>query len=720
MKHNHFKSTTGLILVNILLILGIVLGSLCYSQRIQKIQMEVKISEFENTVESFKKVSQNYLDSEKGYVENWGHYINEEHMTLEEALQFLRTINTNENRIGHIVDMDTFIAYSSYYEPGDDVITTYQRYLNKSDEFSLYMQESMREMFDEENSSFNVLGRYIASETGKTVVSVGVPVHLVDKDYLLLRVMTVSDLRNSWVFPAEYTNGEMGIMTNQGDYVIQSESMTGDDFIDCIETYNFSEENKQKGALQLHIHTTDSDLLQYKNYKGEDCYWYYSSFGNESPLDIVGVIPVKDMEIEDTGMPMVLFVCFCLSVLMILDGMYMKMLNTRLKVSRDLAQQASLAKSNFLSSMSHDLRTPMNAVMGFIQIAKNNLDKPEVAGDCLNKATQAGKQLLTLVNDILDVSKIESGKLVLSKEEVDLQELMKELVGMMQIPMQRKDMHFTCVYTPLPYRFVLADRIRLNQIYTNLLSNAVKYTEVGGNIDVSLKEEKSTVLGNVRTVFRIQDNGIGMDEEFQKHMYDSFTREVKTQINKTQGTGLGLSIVKQMVDLFQGTIECESEAGKGTVFTVTLDLPIVDSATASDETTGSLAVLDVTGLHVLVCEDNNLNWEIVHALLNEAGVSSDRCENGKQCLDVLNKPHTYDAILMDVQMPVMNGLEATKKIRESGNSIPIAAMTADAYAEDIQKCKESGMNYHIAKPIEMSRLMTFLILVQREKQKQVH
>lgn len=265
MKHNHFKSTTGLILVNILLILGIVLGSLCYSQRIQKIQMEVKISEFENTVESFKKVSQNYLNNEKGYVENWGHYINEEHMTLEEALHFLRTVNTNENRIGHIVDMDTFIAYSSYYEPGDNVITTYQRYLNKSDEFSLYMQESMREMFDEKNASFNVLGRYIASENGKTVVSVGVPVHLVDKDYLLLRVMTVSDLRNSWVFPAEYTNGEMGIMTNQGDYVIQSESMTGDDFIDCIETYNFSEKYKEKGALQLHIHTTDSDLLQYKN-----------------------------------------------------------------------------------------------------------------------------------------------------------------------------------------------------------------------------------------------------------------------------------------------------------------------------------------------------------------------------------------------------------------------------------------------------------------------
>ena len=298
--------------------------------------------------------------------------------------------------------------------------------------------------------------------------------------------------------------------------------------MDCIETYNFSEEYKRKGALQLHIHTTDSDLLQYKNYKGEDCYWYYSSFGNASPLDIVGILPVKDIEIEDTGMPMVLFVCFCLSVLLVLDGMYMKKLNTRLKVSRDLAQQASLAKSSFLSSMSHDLRTPMNAVMGFIQIAKNNLDKPEVASDCLNKATQAGKQLLTLVNDILDVSKIESGKLVLSKEEVDLQELMKELVGMMQIPMQRKDMHFTCVYTPLPYRFVLADRIRLNQIYTNLLSNAVKYTEVGGNIDVSLKEEKSTVLGNVRTVFRIQDNGIGMDEEFQKHMYDSFTRSKNT------------------------------------------------------------------------------------------------------------------------------------------------------------------------------------------------
>ena len=362
--------------------------------------------------------------------------------------------------------------------------------------------------------------------------------------------------------------------------------------------------------------------------------------------------------------------------------------------------------------MSHDIRTPLNAVMGMMSIAQKKADDPKTVAECMDKGMHSGKQLMTLINDVLDISRIESGRFTLNPERVNLTEVVHDLTEMLESAMKQKNIILECDCGRLPYKCVKADRTRLDQIYVNLLTNAVKYTEPGGKIRLQLYEDE--ILGNsteTRLVFYVKDNGIGMTEEFQKQMYNTFSRETRTQVNSTQGSGLGLSIVKQMVDLMGGTIDCKSIPGEGTSFTVTLDLPVMEDI---EENSQAMEVSqDISGMHLLIAEDNELNWEIAQELLREYGIVCDHAENGKDCIEMLTKAPvgTYTAILMDVHMPEMNGLEATRAIRalsDERKHIPIVAMTADAFAEDVQACMDSGMNGHIAKPIEMNKLTGYL------------
>ena len=420
-----------------------------------------------------------------------------------------------------------------------------------------------------------------------------------------------------------------------------------------------------------------------------------------------------ELTASDSTWLIVLLICGTLAILIAVDGVYLWHVNVNLRKAAQLAKQASEAKTQFLSAMSHDIRTPLNAVLGMMSIAQRNTDKPEYAAQCLEKGMNAGKRLLTLINDVLDISRIESGRFVLTPVEMSIPDFSSDLVDIMKPQAAEKQLTFTAEIARMPHPTVMADPIRLNQIYMNLLSNAVKYTPPGGSVDMALHQED--VPGNstmTRLVFRVADTGIGMSPEYQKQMYNSFTRAINTQVNKTQGSGLGLSIVRQMVDLMKGSITCDSVVGKGTVFTVSLDLPIADAQSQGAAAQGE-ECSDVSGLHLLVAEDNELNWEIIQVLLSEMGVSSQRAVNGQVCVEMLcaQPPGTYDAILMDIQMPVMNGIEACRQIRalpDQRSRIPIVAMTADAFAEDVQVCLASGMNGHLAKPIDIGKLQDYL------------
>lgn len=511
------------------------------------------------------------------------------------------------------------------------------------------------------------------------------------------------------------------------------------------------------------------------------------------------------------------------------------------------AEQANRAKSEFLANMSHDIRTPMNAIVGLTVIATSDIDNKQHVQECLKKITLSGKHLLGIINDVLDMSKIESGKMTLNYDLVSLRELLDSLVNIVQPQVTAKKQKFDVFIHDISVENVCSDGVRLNQVLLNLLSNAVKFTPEGGSIHVALYEEESPKGEDyIRTHFKVKDTGIGMSEEFRRHVFESFEREDSTRVHGTEGTGLGMAITKYIVDAMEGTIEVESSQGQGTEFHVTLDLqkeemteadmilpnwnvlvvdddrqlcestmkslkaigidadwtldgesairmvdehhrqnddyriilldwklPGIDGMTTAAELRrhlgddipillisaydwseieedaraagisgfiskplfkstlfyglrpfmGDLEKLpkepdrakpDLSGRRILLAEDLELNWEIARELLSSVGLEPDWAENGQICVDMFRNSEAgyYDAILMDVRMPVMGGYEAAKTIRgldrPDAATIPIIAMTADAFAEDIQRSLEAGMNAHTAKPINLKEVVGLL------------
>ena len=378
----------------------------------------------------------------------------------------------------------------------------------------------------------------------------------------------------------------------------------------------------------------------------------------------------------------------------------------------EVAEKASKAKTDFLSNMSHDIRTPMNAIIGITTLMKNELHQPEKLAEHLGKLETSGRLLLGIINDILDMSRIESGKTTLNIEKTNLPQQVSQLDSIIRQQASQRRQTFT-VENHVQHENVLADPNRLNQVLMNILSNAVKYTPQGGHIRLDV-EELSHTEHYAKYRFVVQDDGIGMSAVYQKTLFDPFTREEKSGTNRVQGTGLGMAITKSIVDLMGGTIHVESAPGKGSRFEVVLELPI-DAEADKVQTASALpeedeAVSPLSGMSFLCAEDNAINAEILEMLLETKGASCTICSNGQEIVDAFAsvKPGDYDMILMDVQMPVMDGLDATRRIRNGenplGRTIPILAMTANAFLEDMQKSKEAGMDEHLSKPVDISAL----------------
>ena len=382
------------------------------------------------------------------------------------------------------------------------------------------------------------------------------------------------------------------------------------------------------------------------------------------------------------------------------------------KAALEIAEKASKAKTDFLSNMSHDIRTPMNAIIGITTLMKNELHQPEKLAEHLGKLETSGQLLLGIINDILDMSRIESGKTTLNVEKMNLTQQISQLDSVIRQQAGQRRQTFT-VETHVQHENVLGDSNRLKQVLMNILSNAVKYTPNGGHIRLEVDELTHTEH-YTKYRFVVQDDGIGMSEEFQKTLFEPFTREEKSGTNKVQGTGLGMAITKSIVDLMGGTIHVESTTGKGTRFEVVLEFPIDAEADTVQETQvppeEEETASPLSGMKFLCAEDNAINAEILEMLLEANGASCTICANGQEIVDAFAsvKPGDYDMILMDVQMPVMDGLEATRRIRSSenplGKTIPILAMTANAFLEDMQKSREAGMDEHLSKPVDISAL----------------
>lgn len=390
-----------------------------------------------------------------------------------------------------------------------------------------------------------------------------------------------------------------------------------------------------------------------------------------------------------------------------------------LEEAKETAEAASKAKTTFLFNMSHDIRTPMNAVRGFIELAERNLDDKEKIADYLKKAETSGEHLLKLINDVLDMSRIESGKVAIDPVPTDIHAEADKLMAILGLSAKEKGIEFTADVSSIRNNYIYSDILHMDQIFLNIVSNAIKYTKPGGKVTFIIQQLEDVEEDMASYCISVKDTGVGMSKEFKKHIYEEFSRAKNTTESGIEGTGLGMSIVKRLVDMMGGAIEIESELGKGTLVQLYLTFKIAESVTEGvvEETTEDV---DISGKKLLLVDDNELNREIAHDILEFEGLDIEEAEDGAIAVEKIrmHKPDYYDFVLMDIQMPYMNGYQATRAIRNLDNAdysnLPIIAMTANVFEDDIKNALDAGMNGHLSKPINIPALIDCLKKMARK------
>ena len=843
---------TFVIIVNMIIMAAILIFVVLYSRFETRDSYLRQIEQFEKSTVTMERVTENYLEGEQRICDSWAQYINSENMTMEEAMDYLRASHVPEDCSTHLVSLDTLTGLSADPKQGttDDYAVSYER-------LDLLKDVSW---INEIGTSVNITRAYTNPMNGEQSLAFCNRVTLRDpesettEDAVLLRVIPISELEKKWVFPQEeFANAELSMIDANGDYILKGYSFKNSSFFEFYKSYNPTDPTSSKELFDRITSSTGS--VSMLDSHGQECILTFTPVAASAGWTLLGFVPAKDLagNTENWLLPGV--ITAGLLILFLFDQFYVVHLNRRLQVAVREAESANKAKTDFLSTMSHDIRTPMNAIIGLTTIAGKNLQDVKSTEENLRKISLASNHLLTLINDILDISKVESGQLKLSPMTFSVVETVENLVNISQPMVREKELDFSFHIHRMEKEYLYTDQLRLNQIYINILSNAIKYTQPGGRVSVDLREEASTVPGCLRLVYVVADSGIGMSPEFMETMYQPFSRQTDSRVNSIQGTGLGLAITKQMVDLMGGTIECQSEQGKGTTFTVMLDIPEADrqldeirldsmdvllvdedeiflqttadtlealGAAAEQARSGAEAMemisrrhasgrdygivildrkmpdmdgmemirrirteagdskllllvcaydwsdiedtakeagadgfvsrpvfrsvfynkinellgtqtksaepeddySDLKGIRILIAEDIDVNWEIISCMLGMFGIDCDRAENGRVCVDKMRSAEEgrYDMIFMDVQMPEMNGLDATREIRKLENSrassIPIIAMTADAFSENVTACMNAGMNGHIAKPVDMKLVIREIRKIKERSEKE--
>ncbi len=823
------------IIVNVLIMVGMLAFVFVYSDSEYRATAKRQVEHFETTTVSMGRVTENYLEGEQRICDVWSHYINDENMTMEQAAGFIRVSHVLKNASAHLIYVDDFTGLSTRPKSGtEDNFDVSYAHLNLLNDTS---------WIHEVGTHINISRSYTNPMNGVQSIAFCNFINLNDggnaRKAVLFRVLPISELMQKWVFPQEeFEKAELSIIDKNGDYIIKNESFKNSNF---FEFYNSYADNPIDNELRKKV-IADTGSFYMLNSQGRQCILAHTPFDTTGGLAILSLMETRYLNATTQNWLLIGIVSAGLLALFIFDVAVMLYFNKRLQITAKEAKSASKAKTDFLSTMSHDIRTPMNAIIGLTTLTEKNLKDEKLVRENLRKIALASNHLLTLINDILDISKVESGKLNLVPQNFSIVETVENLMNLSQPMIKEKNIDFSFHISRMEKEYLYADQLRINQIYINILSNAIKYTEANGRVTVDMKEEESQKEGCVRLTYRVADTGIGMTPEFMANMYQAFSRQTDSRVNTIQGTGLGLAITKQMVDLLGGTIDCQSESGKGTTFTVTLDLPVaehqraemkleamdalivdddevlletavdtmnslglkVEEARSGQEALGmikhkqtdgknydiviidlkmpdmdgietirrireeikaNIPILlisayswsdveqeakevgvsgflskplfpstlydkineilgtenksaevesdysDLKGLNILVTEDNDINWEIISALLETYGITTERAENGRIAVEKMQKAEkgSYALVFMDIQMPEMNGLDATRAIRALddpwASNIPIIAMTADAFSENVTECLNAGMNGHIAKPIDIKLVL---------------
>ena len=837
-----------MILGNILIILAILAFVTLYIGSERQRLISSKTEAFENMTVAMESVTTNYLVGEQLVCNSWANYINASRMTAQEAISFVRESISAPNVSAHILFIEGrgLSGLSTAPKAGgqEDYSVSYENISIFDNGFGEFLKG---------NNTVNVTRAYTNPVNAIQSIAFCCPITLLDEQAggslpaVLLRIIPVSSFEQKWAFPTEeYRKAETSLIDVAGNYIIKGHSFKNSNFYDFYQSYN------SPSAAQLESLKSSAagapGSMEINNSVGQRCLMAHTRVNSTDDWIIVTMIPMEELSQTVMNWTLVGIASAGLLLLLIFNLANMVNLNRQLKAAAAAADRANQAKTDFLSTMSHDIRTPMNAIIGLTAIAGKNVEDTVTVRESLHKINLASSHLLTLINDILDISKVESGKLNLSPVTFSIVECAENLVNISQPMVKEKNIDFNFRINQFQHEYLYADQLRINQIYINLLSNAIKYTEPGGQVCVDMRQEKGETDKTVRLIYVVADTGMGMTPEFMAKMYQPFSRQTDSRVNTIQGTGLGLAITKQMIDLMHGSIECQSEVGKGTTFTVTLEIPLADKLVdemmlspirvlladddpvlvetakdtlrsigaeadtaqngaeavrmVSEQTDYQVVILDwkmpdmdgieaarqirakvgegvpillisaydwsdleeaareagvngfiskplfrstlynklnemlgneskladqenedadLAGMRILVAEDNDINWEIISMLLKMQGIETERAANGQLAVDRMAraKQGEFNLIFMDIQMPVMNGIEAAKAIRKLSDSwasrIPIIAMTADAFSENVSECLAAGMNGHIAKPIDMKLVLKEIRRIKEEQ-----
>ena len=722
-----------LLLGNAVIILALVTYTVLFAFTLRQRSLQAAIEQVTESIDSLSRRSIVYFDASSRACADWAGYVRANNWDAETVLCTLAQLNSNPDVEIEVVDPDTLRGWSTLsrdtgeltHTPAED--TADSRSVSYSNYYSLGVE--LAGLDPEDPDSMVVTSTFTNDITSEQCIAFARYVPVVQKDgtakqMYLLRVEPLSVLQKYWDTQDSASGAQVSFVNAEGEYLFRSSMLKNSNFFEFLMSYNGLTYPELNDLQQSVNENPDPGWFIYKNAQGNDTLFAYSS-KSYNGWYFVGALETSELVHSSLQWQLVLVLILGLMLLGGMNILYYAQINKQLRHSMVQLEEANKAKTNFLSSMSHDIRTPMNAILGMTAIAQHSLDDPDKVADCLDKVHLTGSHLLTLINDILDISKIESGKFTLTPRPISLKKEVENLLNIELPQAKAKGVQLNFRADELPQEYLLADPLRLNQIWINILSNAVKYTPAGGRVDATLREiPLPGDADHIQLFYQVSDTGIGMSEEYMKTLFEPFTRERDGRVDKIEGSGLGMAITKQMVDLMGGTISVQSKRNAGSTFTVTLTLPVAAPPPVQTQETAA-APDSFAGMHLLVAEDNDLNWEVLHEMLGFVEVTAARAVNGLECLRMLtNAPAgTYDLIFMDIQMPVMNGYDAARAIRRlpdpERSGIPIIAMTADAFAEDVQKAEEAGMNGHLAKPIDLELVMAQLRKYPHKKENAV-
>ncbi|MBQ9624252.1 MAG: hypothetical protein IJR39_13090, partial [Treponema sp.] len=584
----------GLIIItNFLIVIFSIFFVVLYARKQSASMKAYNTENFMTMSIGMEKVTTNYLEGEQRLCDSWAACINSRKMNMNEAMSYLKVAQRIQNISAHIIRLDSFTGYSnkpkidnpaeftvSYQEI--DIFSSLNELLGQKDQIrvtrsytnpmngiqSIAFCDLLELRVDEADSANNKNLAASETSTSKSKSSKF-------EKAVLMRVIPVETIASKWAFPSEkYSDAQISMIESKGNYILKGKSFKNSNFFEFYKSYN--QINKEDfDNLKSKIHETG--MFTMHNSKAENCLIVHIPVNTSFDWTLLTYIPLKDITKNNIDWPLVIVVSICLMILLAFDILVIMRFNRKLAATAKEADFANKAKTVFLSTMSHDIRTPMNAIIGLTTIAEKNIGDSKSVSDNLHKIKLASNHLLTLINDILDISKVEHGNISLSPVRFSISDLAENLENMVLPMIRQKNIDFRFNKNNITQKYLYADQLRINQVFINILSNAIKYTPDNGQVYVDLSEEAGDKEGFIKLVYKVSDTGIGMSESFMEIMYEPFMRQTDSRINTIQGTGLGLAITKKMVDLMGGKIECQSKEGEGTTFTVTLELEVSET-----------------------------------------------------------------------------------------------------------------------------------------------